>query len=206
MIPHLDEEVYIKYRLMFFMVRILKDHKRIKMRKWLSPLLLLAFIFPHELEAATKNQIKSREHAPFGLGVVLGAPTAITGKYWTNRDNAIDFGISFGSSYNILVYGDYLWHYPGYFGHSSKFISELNAYLGLGAGLFSWGSGYYGDRPYGWRTYSGDTGFYVRVPLGAEWYAHRPPIGVFAELAPGLSVIPGIGVTIDAGIGARYYF
>jgi hypothetical protein len=145
---------------------------------------------------------------PWGLGAVLGSPTAITGKYEISNKNAVDFGLSFFSSYGVLVYGDYLWNFPGRLGHENKFISDLVPYFGFGGGLYSWSSGTrYSDRPWGWRTNdSSGMGLYGRIPLGVEWFPKDPPLGVFVELAPGLSLLPGMWVTFDIGVGVRYFF
>jgi len=134
----------------------------------------------------------------FGLGVVLGSPTAITGKYWLSKSSAMDFGLSF-ASYWALLYGDYLWEYPDGFGHSSKFVSELVPYVGVGGGVFSWNPN--------WRAYNNSgVGLYGRLPLGVEWAPQRPPLGIFLEIAPGIAISPGMWVIIDIGIGIRYYF
>jgi hypothetical protein len=143
----------------------------------------------------------------FGLGVVLGAPTAITGKYWISKKSAFDFGISAAPAYWVLIYGDYLWEYPDGFGHSSKFVSQLVPYIGVGGGLFSWNPNDYADRPWGWRGYNNSgVGLYARVPFGVEWVPQKPPLGVFIEISPGIAIFPGMWVTLDIGIGVRYYF
>ncbi len=50
----------------------------------------------------------------FGLGVILGEPTGLSGKYWTSSTNAIDGGLawSFRHAGFFHVHADYLWHYP----------------------------------------------------------------------------------------------
>ncbi len=60
-----------------------------------------------------------------GAGVVIGSPTALTGKYWTASDQAIDFGISFSSYRWTMLYGDYHWYWPEIFGH--KIDSSANS-------------------------------------------------------------------------------
>ena len=142
----------------------------------------------------------------FGLGIVLGIPTAITGKYWIGRRDAIDFGIAFSPYYSTLIYGDYLWHFIQGFGARSKFSANLNPYVGVGAGIYAWNSGPYRDRPGRFRDYDVGTGVYVRVPFGAEWFPGEPPLGVFADITPGIAVVPGAWLLIDFGIGIRYYF
>lgn len=50
----------------------------------------------------------------FGLGVILGEPTGLSGKYWVSSKNAIDGGLawSFRRSGFFHVHADYLWHFP----------------------------------------------------------------------------------------------
>src|SRR4051812_31767595 len=74
----------------------------------------------------------ARPAGNFGLGVILGAPTALTGKYYTSRDEAYDAGLAFNLGDYILLYGDYLRHFPGGFGHQTQFVSELVPYIGIG--------------------------------------------------------------------------
>ncbi len=144
----------------------------------------------------------------YSLGAILGSPTAITGRYDFSSQNAVDVGLSFFYDYGVLIYSDYLWKFPGRFGRRTKFLSEVIPYIGAGAGLYSWNNQYrYSDRPYGWK--SNDTngfGLYGRVPFGAEWIPKNIPIGVFAEIAPGLALLPGLWLTADIGIGIRYRF
>ena len=141
----------------------------------------------------------------FGLGVVVGGPTAITAKYWLDHERALDGGIAFSVNDYILLYGDYLWHYPRPFKHSDPFFSNVNFYLGLGANLAITTSDrsntdyYLGKR-------SGSVGLSARVPFGLEWKPADPPLGVFVEIVPGISVIPSTSVIVQGGIGIRYYF
>ena len=51
-----------------------------------------------------------------------------------------------------------------------------------------------------------DAGKEIRIPLGAEWNPRSAPIGVYAELAPGIGLAPGTFGFVEGGIGARFYF
>lgn len=168
--------------------------------KIIFPILVLAFIF----SGATQAQpVGPRD---FGLGVAIGSPTAITGKVWLTQSTAADFGFAYSSRNYVLVYGDYLLHSSGVLGNN-ELSNRLSTYIGIGLGIYSWDRNYYyEDRPSGWRRKEGDVGVYARIPLGIEWNPRDPPLGVFAELVPGVSVIPSIDVIINAAIGIRYYF
>jgi hypothetical protein len=141
-----------------------------------------------------------------GIGVAIGSPTAITGKVWLTNSTAIDAGLAYSSRDYVLIYGDYLLHTTGLLG-SNELSNRLSTYIGIGLGIYSWNRNYYyEDRPAGWRRKEGDVGIYARIPLGIEWNPRDPPLGVFVELVPGVSVIPSIDVIINAAIGIRYYF
>lgn len=142
---------------------------------------------------------------PFGLGIVAGDPTAITGKYWLHQDDAVDFGLAFSVNDATLLYGDYLVHYPGAFKQKGKFINELNPYVGVGGVLAATSSSRSDNYRYYGRS-SGSLGLGVRVPFGVEWQPVKPPLGIFAEIVPGISVVPTTGLVVQGGIGIRYYF
>ncbi len=129
-----------------------------------------------------------------GLGLVLGEPTAVSGKVWMNSENAFDFAIGgfgyyYGRHYGGLnVHGDYLWHRYGVFGGPGEDAGrKMPLYLGLG-GLFA----------------SPDVAG-VRGVIGVT-YLFDAPFDVFFELAPTMVVVPFAGFGIDAGLGGRFYF
>lgn len=140
-----------------------------------------------------------------GAGIVLGSPTALTGKYWTARDEALDFGLSFWGNRWTMLYGDYHWYFTGLFGARSRFVSQLMPYLGVGGGVAFWSD----RRDCGrWSCVDRESGtaLFLRVPVGVEWYPTRPPIGVFVELVPSFTILPGTSGFFDFGVGIRYYF
>jgi hypothetical protein len=130
----------------------------------------------------------------FGLGVMVGEPTGVTGKVWLDDTNAFDFAIgSFGyyadSPYSgVNVHADYLWHHYGIFGDpGSEAYTRLPIYVGVGGMMAS----------------PGVAG--VRGVLGITWL-FRQPFDLFFELAPTLVIAPGLGFGLDAGLGGRFYF
>ncbi len=145
---------------------------------------------------------------PFGLGIILGEPSAITARYNLDKVRAIDGGISFFYSRWTLLYIDGLYQFQGAFGRANSFFAQTTPYIGLGGVLVisdlprreSRRERYFSDSD------STDLAFGLRIPLGAEWRAVTAPIGVFAEIAPGLTILPGTNSFIQLGIGARFYF
>lgn len=166
-------------------------------------LLCSAFVFVSFFSVARAN---SPGAGRWGLGLMLGSPTAITGKYWMSQTHTIDLNLGFGPGNWTMFFGDFHWNFPGIFGSSSKFVSELNGYVGLGAGFSAWSSGIYCNRWYCDNTRSSGTAVFVRGPFGVEWAPNSPPIGVFIELAPFITLTPSTSSSVDVAIGIRYYF
>ncbi len=121
-----------------------------------------------------------------GVGVILGAPTAVTGKLWLDGTKAIDAGLGWHSEFT--VYGDYLWHGWDVLPQPSQ--GKLPVYLGLGGQI---------------RTYH-DAEFGIRAVAGLAYWLPRHPVEIFVEAVPVFFLTRDPGVGFDAGIGLRYYF
>ncbi len=166
----------------------------------------LKFIFATGLMlCSTLISIQSFSEENLGAGIVLGAPTALTLKYWQTKQVAYDAGLGFSAGNYVLFYGDYLYHYPGAFKQKDAFLSRLTPYVGLGA-IVAVTTGDRKDNDNYLGKSSGSFGLGVRVPLGIEWIPREPSLGVFIEIAPGISLIPSTSALLMAGIGVRYYF
>ncbi len=162
----------------------------------LFPLILILLFFQNSQAVERPN---------FGLGVVIGNPTAVTALYDIDTLRSLDTALSYASNDYFLIYGDYLIHYQNLFTQKNKFTSQLRPYLGFGAILVATNK----DRNDNERYYgkkSGAVGFGIRIPIGAEWKSSEMPIGIFLELAPGVSLAPATDGFFQAGLGIRYYF
>ncbi len=158
---------------------------------------LLMLIFSQNSFAATQR--------PFGLGVLIGSPSAITGKFWLDTHQAIDMGFGYSNNDYFLFYADYLVHFTEMIPKKNKFLAELVPYIGVGAIIVSNNQDRYdNDRYYGKK--SGAIGSGLRVPVGVEWTPVEIPIGVFLEVVPGISLTPATSGFINSGVGIRYYF
>jgi hypothetical protein len=126
----------------------------------------------------------------FGAGLILGAPTGLTAKYWLTPNTAIDGAIAwhFGDKDRLQLHADHLWHI---------FPRELRVPNGvlpvyIGGGL---------------RVIAGDDAeAALRVPLGLSYLLDRVPVEIFLELVPMLTVAPNTEGDLDGAIGVRYYF
>lgn len=138
----------------------------------------------------------------FGLGVMVGAPTGLTGKYFLGRDTALDFGVGVVGRYRyhdaLHAHGDLLWH-PAVLASIPAFMLPL--YFGVGVRLLQH------DR---FRDdYDSHTHIGVRAPIGLAMDFNRVPLDVFFELALVFDVLTDDAhgyVDLNAAIGVRYYF
>ncbi len=141
----------------------------------------------------------------YGAGFVLGAPSALSFKYWQSLKIAYDAELSFFGDEWVLFYGDYLWHFHGIFGNSDRFVQQLYPYIGVGP-IFVFATD--GDHERGKYFDKRDEEFAlgVRIPFGIEWVADDIPLGIGLEIAPGMAVIPSTSGFFQLGISFRYYF
>lgn len=162
-----------------------------------SFLILLATLIISLPAAATKK---------FGVGVLLGDPTALSAKYFLDNRTAIDAGLSFGGHY-FMLFGDYLKHFPGSIKANNAFISSLNPYVGIGP-LIAVDTE---DDPHDHHHHifeddDDDFALGARIPLGIEWSAREIPLGVSLELVPGILIVPATEAFFQGGLAVRYYF
>ena len=140
----------------------------------------------------------------FGLGLELGAPFGLTGKYFYASDKAFDFGIGdidyyYGDRYGLHIYADHLWH-PMSLATTEPF--ELPFYIGVGLRLWDFNEN--GPAP--------DPGYAlgVRVPIGIAFDFNDVPLDVFVQLTPVLDFAFNYRdravFGVDGSVGIRYWF
>jgi len=151
----------------------------------------------------------------FGLGIMLGAPTGLSGKYFTGRSTAIDFGLGtiygYRDRHAFHVHADYLWH-PVSLVSSHAF--ELPLYFGVGGRFLHGNRCYRYDRGVCDYRYNDYTALGVRGPLGLAFDFNNVPIDIFVELAVVLDFVvdrddrydDALYLDIDGAVGFRYYF
>jgi hypothetical protein len=141
----------------------------------------------------------------FGLGLELGAPTGLIGKYFLSGDRALDFGV--GDIYHYVnrtglhIYGDYLWH-PTSLASTEAF--ELPLYVGVGARFWDF-------RDSGLQAPNDAFAFGIRAPVGISMDFNNEPVDIFFQVVPVLDFYGGnafhaIYLDFDASIGVRYWF
>lgn len=125
----------------------------------------------------------------FGLGVMIGEPTGISGKAWVSRTRAIDAGMawSFRRKGKFHLHADHVWHFP----HKIRSPQRFIFYAGVGGRL---------------AVGRGDGIFGIRIPLGVLWLPRGAPLDVFLELAPIVDLIKETELSANGGIGVRFFF
>jgi hypothetical protein len=148
----------------------------------------------------------------FGLGLELGAPFGLTGKYFLTDSNALQFGL--GAIYEHYYAGDGLHLYLDYLWHPVSLVSadafELPFYIGVG-GRF-WSFDYCRRRD---EFCGRGSAFGIRVPIGIAFDFNRVPLDIFVQLVPTLDFFSGryydyyrrrSHFGIDGSVGIRYWF
>jgi hypothetical protein len=142
----------------------------------------------------------------FGLGLELGAPTGLNGKYFLSPDRALDFGIGDLYTYfnrsGLHLYGDYLFH-PVSLLSTEPF--ELPLYIGVG-GRF-WDFGYRDPNNNNVTAFA----IGVRVPVGVSFDFNNVPLDIFIQVVPVLDFFSGyaphtVFFDVDGSFGIRYWF
>ncbi|MBL7964330.1 MAG: hypothetical protein JNM31_10870 [Flavobacteriales bacterium] len=137
----------------------------------------------------------------FGLGIMVGEPTGISGKLWLGGSNALAMGLAWGglgqSGGYFHVHTDYLFHNFSLIPVSS---GKLPLHYGPGVRMRFWNDGY----EYKGKDRDFDLG--VRLPVGLTYMFDEAPVDIFFELVPSLSLIPDTSFDLDFALGARYWF
>jgi hypothetical protein len=137
-----------------------------------------------------------------GIGAFLGHPAGLSGKYFMRNHEAIDAAISYGNN-ELILYGDYLRHFPGAFGKQNAFVSSLSPYVGIGP-IFAFSDGDKDNNKF--IDDEEDFSFGGRIPVGVEWISKEIPVGLSLEIAPGMAIIPETEGFVQGGLAIRYYF
>ncbi len=129
------------------------------------------------------------QNSGLGLGVIFGEPTGLSAKMWTSQKTAVDAAVawSFVGTGWLHIHTDFLIHNFDLIDVSE---GSLPVYFGVGAYL----------------GLSSDLAFGARIPVGIAYHFDGAPVEIFAELSPGLALLPEIRFYMGGGIGVRYYF
>ncbi|MFW6329349.1 MAG: hypothetical protein ACOC28_04565 [Alkalispirochaetaceae bacterium] len=123
-----------------------------------------------------------------GSGIVIGEPTGITAKVWAEGGVAADAAVawSFIGDSSLYLHTNVLYHYAL---RTTPSDNAITPYLGGGVSI----------------RFEDELNIAVRVPLGVSWLLNVLPLEFFAELAPGVGLIPETDFEFGGGLGARFY-
>jgi hypothetical protein len=169
-----------------------------------SRYIIAALVAMFVATAAAPDAVADRYSARkrFGLGIMLGAPTGLSGKYFLGRDTAIDFGVGVIRYYrhrrsNLHLHADFLWH-PVNLVAAEPF--DLPLYFGIGARVWDFDDD--NDRD--------GFGLGVRVPVGIAFDFRKVPLDVFIELALVVDLFfdydDDYAGDINGAVGVRFWF
>lgn len=159
-------------------------------------LYLFTILISFLLLATTPSKAQEQnDPGRFGLGIMIGEPTGITGKYWMNSTNALAGGVAWSfrrhenrsRSSTIYLHLDYQAHNFNLFEVEQ---GRMGFYYGIGGRLRS----------------GGDANVGVRVPLGLNYLFANNPLEIYFEIVPVLDLMPETDLDGNGGIGIRYYF
>ncbi|MCB1197703.1 MAG: hypothetical protein KDK51_04960, partial [Deltaproteobacteria bacterium] len=132
---------------------------------------------------------------PFGLGIILGEPTGLSGNIMLDQRSSVDMALAYDltGDQNLHMHADYLIRNPKSIAVESL---RLGWYGGLGAQF---------------RTHEdngGNDDFRIgpRAVIGLNHEFTQAPIEVFTEFALIMHVIPATDLDVNFGIGGRFYF
>lgn len=146
---------------------------------------------------AIQSPARAADHGPVGLGLMLGDPNGLNVKFQFTDLISLDLGVgyAFMSGGHLHTHLDLLFEFdlkkwqPG----------ELSLYFGVGPKL-GWFAHLKKNHP------DGHIRFGIRFPIGLTFFFSEVPIDIFLEGGPGLWAFPKPGFSINAAIGARYWF
>jgi hypothetical protein len=121
------------------------------------------------------------------LGIMVGEPTGISGKYWLGPDRAVDGGASWSVSHDNAfdLHADYLFHDFGVFEIDSGY---LPLYYGVGGRLLM-------DH----RNRVG-----LRLPVGLSFLTDTRRVEFFMEAVPTMDLVPDTEFEMGGGLGVRF--
>lgn len=160
--------------------------------------LLLVSLQPAEARPRPRAS-KFSANKQFGIGLMIGVPTGLTGKYFFGRSTALDFGAGAISRYSnrdgLHLHMDVLWH-PAVLVNARPFVIPF--YVGVGGRLFDYDQDNDND----------DLALGLRVPLGIAFDFNNVPLDIFLEAVFVFDFV-GRGAGYDylnGAFGIRYYF
>lgn len=143
----------------------------------------------------------------FGLGLELGAPAGVNGKYFLTDDRALNFGLGFLYDHyyfddrdGVHLYLDYMFH-P--FAITTNPTFQLPFFIGIGGRIWD-----FDDRV--GRVDDDGFAFGVRCPIGIAFDFNRVPLDIFVQLTAVADFLVDYrdngDFHLEGSFGVRYWF
>lgn len=125
----------------------------------------------------------------WGIGFMVGNPTGLSFKAWTDKTRAFDAGAAwaFGDENKLQLHVDYLFHN---FRVIKVESGQLPLYIGIGGRV----------------KFEDDTRVGVRIPVGLCYLFENHPIDIFFEVVPIIDLAPETEMDLSVALGIRYFF
>lgn len=126
----------------------------------------------------------------FGIGITIGEPTGISAKNWLSGKTAVDGAVawSFVRESSFHIHGDFLFHSFDAIETKEPFYF----YYGVGGRIKA--------------SKKDPSRVGVRGVAGVGYMLQSAPVDFFLEVAPIFDLTPATEISINAGIGGRYFF
>ena len=186
-------------------------HYRSAMKRNIATLLAFAagialLLATTQTADAKRARKRFRTDKEFGIGLMVGAPSGLSAKYYLGEPIALAFGL--GSSHYGHHYRDDRWHNHGVHFHTDVLWHpvvltntrslQLPLFIGVGGMIRN-------HEDADGRDDHSHIG--ARVPFGIAMDFNNVPLDIFFELAFTLDFVGPDNRTYIAGsLGARYYF
>lgn len=147
----------------------------------------------------------------FGIGLQVGAPTAVTGKFMLTPESGLVVGLGAGYGFffdpALSVHVDYLYHPSVLFQNEGV---KLSWFIGGGGwlGVFQGHRSYrqFVVTPLTYGVYGSPLFLAARIPIGLDLALQSIPLELYLEGVPAINVFPVITFGIGVAAGARFYF
>ncbi len=151
-------------------------------------LAILAFVL-----AGSAVTPASAQEKKVGLGFIVGEPTGIDLKIFTNNTNALEFALAWSLSdeNDLHIQGDYLWHRYDLINLDNG--DQMPLFFGVGGRVV-------------FREDPVDDTVGIRFPVGLDYIFTDYPFDIFAEIVPILDIAPDTDFDLEGAIGARFWF
>ncbi|GEM_PF-4069488 len=164
-------------------------------------LLVILFSLPSITQAKTypksaARNYSSTENRKLGLGINIGEPIGLDGRYYFADQFSADLIVGYGfGEQSFIIQPSILFNLRGildYNGHDYSVIPYFGVGVKTGVDLA------------GPHKNSGIAA--MRFPVGVNWVLKRGEFEISAEFAPGVEFAPETEFDATGGLGLRYYF